>query len=182
MAQVAEPSRVKVFVGILAARREWLQLAQKLLAEALGPIESASDTWVFDETTYYASEMGHPLLRTFVTFRGTRDPGALAGLKQTTNELERRATEAVTEVSRPVNLDVGYLGLSQIVLASTKPASHRIYLGEGIYAEVTLRFVRPTVELLPWTYPDYRRREYHEFFLAARRQLKTELKAHSSAS
>ena len=181
MAHVADPTPVKFFVGILSGREEWLALGRELLEQSIGPVDKASDIWVFDETTYYAAQMGHPLLRMFVAFQGTRDPGDLVHLKVKTNDLERRASGIVSDVARPVNLDVGYLGLSQIVLASAKPASHRVYLGEGIYAEVTLRFVRPGFELLPWTYMDYRRAEYHDFFGRARRQLKLELKGQRGA-
>jgi len=41
------------------------------------------------------------------------------------------------------------------VLATTKNYAHRIYLGGGIYAEVTLRYQGGTFRPWPWTYPDY---------------------------
>ncbi|MFN3467301.1 MAG: DUF4416 family protein, partial [Candidatus Brocadiales bacterium] len=47
---------------------------------------------------------------------------------------------------RPVNIDPGYLTSSKLVLASTNDYSHRIYLKKGIYAEVTLRYVKGAFE------------------------------------
>ena len=74
--------------------------------------------------------------------------------------------------SRPVNIDPGYVDLSKLVLATTKDAGHRIYLGHGMYAEVTLRHVHGGWETLPWTYPDYTKAEYHDFFTQVRRLLR----------
>ena len=50
------------------------------------------------------------------------------------------------------------------MLASTKDHAHRIYLGDGIYAEVTLAYRQRQWQPLEWTYPDYRRDDYQEFF------------------
>ena len=74
--------------------------------------------------------------------------------------------------SRPLNLDPGYLTAAKLVLASTKDHSHRLYLAEGIYAEVTLYYRDGRWQPREWTFPDYRRADYQEFFNAARRLLR----------
>jgi hypothetical protein len=51
-----------------------------------------------------------------------------------------------------------------MVLATTKDYSHRIYLGQGIYAEVTLRYRRGAFHPWEWTYPDYGSPRYLEIF------------------
>ncbi|MCH6545716.1 MAG: DUF4416 family protein, partial [Deltaproteobacteria bacterium] len=53
---------------------------------------------------------------------------------------------------RQVNIDPGYLAASKMVLATTKDASHRIYLGSGIYGEAALMF-RHTAHFSPMTIP-----------------------------
>ena len=58
--------------------------------------------------------------------------------------------------ARPLNLDPGYLVLGKFLLATTKDQQHRIYLRDGIFAEVTLRFQAGAWEPWPWTYADYR--------------------------
>ena len=73
---------------------------------------------------------------------------------------------------RPLNLDPGYLTEAKLVLATTKDRDHRLYLSRGIFAEVTLHFHRGTWEARPWTYPDYQRADYHEFFLRCREYLR----------
>jgi hypothetical protein len=41
-------------------------------------------------------------------------------------------------------------------LVTTKNYGHRIYLKDGIYAEVTLIYRNKNFEVLEWTYLDYR--------------------------
>jgi len=94
--------------------------------------------------------------------------------KLRTNELERKYSEGGR---RKINLDPGYITESNLVLASTKAYNHRIYLKEGIYAEVTLIYRKKTgYEPLPWTYPDYRTRLALDFFGEVRRLYREELK------
>jgi hypothetical protein len=81
---------------------------------------------------------------------------------------EERALLAVT---RPVNIDPGYVDLGKLVLATTKDRAHRIYLQHGIYAEVTLQYAREAWQVSPWTYPDYREPRYHAFLSAVRERL-----------
>jgi hypothetical protein len=61
-----------------------------------------------------------------------------------TNRLPRRPDEsgllAMTPLPRPVNLDPGFIEPSKLILASTKNFSHRIYIGNKMYAEVTLMY------------------------------------------
>jgi hypothetical protein len=59
-------------------------------------------------------------------------------------------------------------------LASTKDHAHRIYLNDGIYAEVTLAYRRGGWQAFPWTYPDYRRHDFQEFFTRCRESLRIE--------
>ena len=75
-----------------------------------------------------------------------------------------------------MNIDPGYLTLFQLVLASAKPFSHRIYLDRGIWAEVTLLFRDGTFETLPWTYPDYKANIplFNEWKKSLKRQLNKE--------
>jgi len=59
------------------------------------------------------------------------------------------------------------------VLATTKDYSHRIYVRDGIYEEVTLVYRRGSgFEPWPWTYPDYRSETAKRFFLAVRESLR----------
>lgn len=103
-----------------------------------------------------------------------RPPGELVEVKVRTNGLEAAlADEAPHGPPRPVNLDPGYVSESKLVLASMKDFSHRIYLGSGVYGEVTLMYRKGKWESLAWTFPDYASGRYDEFLTAARDALRT---------
>ncbi len=73
---------------------------------------------------------------------------------------------------RPLNLDPGYIELGKLVLASTKDFAHRIYLGRGIFAEVTLQYKHHLWRHHEYTFADYRREDYQRFFSECREWLK----------
>ena len=177
MADIRPATRVKLLCGLLAAREAWLDTAGRRLVETLGAADAISDTWPFEFTDYYAAQMGRPLLRRFVAFERLIDPGALADVKRTTNALEAElAAELHADVPRPVNLDPGYVAAAKLVLASGKDYAHRVYLGGGVYGEVTLIYSRGAWQAQPWTYPDYRTAAYHAFFTAVRSRLRGQLR------
>jgi hypothetical protein len=155
----------------------WQQVLLRL-SDSFGPIDYASRPIPFAFTHYYDEELGAPLVRRFVAFERLVDPQALARIKLATNALEEElgsrpaAGGARLAGPRSINLDPGLLSLSRFVLASTKDSSHRIPLADGIFAEITLQYQRPTFRPLPWTYPDYRSEEVHEVLLEIRRMFK----------
>ena len=65
----------------------------------------------------------------------------------------------------------GAVPLAKLVLASTKDHSHRLYMADGIYAEITLHYKSRQWQPRDWTYPDYRRVDYQAFFTQAREYL-----------
>lgn len=172
MADPFEPNPVKLIAGLLAQRAEMLDVACGLLREEFGPVDIVSPDWPFTFTHYYDAQMGTGLLRRFVAFETLIDPGALRAIKRRTNELELQLARQFTSAPRPVNLDPGYIAPSKLVLASAKDFSHRIYLGEGIYAEITLQYRDQGWQKLPWTFPDYGSGLYDEFLSAVRQKLR----------
>jgi len=165
MAKAVQPDPVMVFVGILAAGEGLFDTAIELLRPALGEPGLASEVLDFTYTDYYAAEMGPGLKRKFVAFDRLEDPARLASIKTLTNDLECKLAAGA---SRPVNLDPGYITAAKLVLATAKNNAHRIYLGEGIYAEITLSWRKRSWRANTWTYPDYRSEAYQRFFTALR--------------
>lgn len=174
MARPRAAQPVKLFVGLLSGDADLLRRTRQLLARHFGEIDLASEIWPFDQTDYYEPEMGSRLQRCFLSFEELIDPGGLPGVKLETNALEEKIAEdcLALEISRPVNIDPGYVSLAKLVLATTKDRAHRLYLGSGIYGEVTLQYTQGNWQSQPWTYPDYRQREYHEFFVRVRDKLR----------
>ena len=161
---------VTLVCGVLAADEAFLAEALAALERAFGPRAAESPVLPFAFTRYYEKEMGPRLLRTLVAFERPVDPGRLAAIKLRTNALEREiAARAPAGVPRPVNLDPGTVDAARLVLATTKDHAHRLYLGEGIYGEVTLIWHKGGFTPLDWTYPDFRTEAYRSFFDEVRR-------------
>jgi hypothetical protein len=179
MGAIRPPKKAVLFAGLLSGDEDLLRRAAHILQKHFGPVLATSDLWPFDQTDYYEAEMGPDLQRQFVAFTEMIDPGRLAEIKRETNDIEGRiSVECVLpEGFRAVNIDPGYLTLSKMVLATTKDYSHRMYLGRGIYAEVTLHFESGRWQPWPWTYPDYASGRYDEFFAALREYLKERISA-----
>uniref|UniRef100_A0A7C2E2C8 DUF4416 family protein n=1 Tax=Ammonifex degensii TaxID=42838 RepID=A0A7C2E2C8_9THEO len=155
------PEPVKPVVGVFTREETLFAGAVEALAARLGEPDYISPLLNFDQTAYYTREMGPGLRRRIYAFPRLIDPGDLASLKRWTNQLED--TWRVGG-KRQVNIDPGYLSLAKLVLATTKDNVHRIYLGDGIYAEVTLFFRKGRFHPWPWTYPDYASEEYRAIF------------------
>ena len=172
MAQAREADDVKLICGMISARADLFDHAAESLADAFGPIDLTSETMPFDMTDYYDEQMGRPLLRRFVSFAEPVSPAVLADAKLRTNAIEAEfAARRGENLPRPINLDPGYIAPSRLVLGSMKDFSHRIYLRDGVYAEVTLMFRKGLWEALGWTFPDYASGRYDAFLTAARGSL-----------
>lgn len=172
MGRPRAPQPVKLLCGLLSGDVDLLRRATQLLVRRFGPVDLVSDIWPFDQTNYYEAEMGGGLRRQFVSFERLIGPESLPSIKHETNAIEATLAEQCLSLGlgRPVNLDPGYLTPTKLVLATTKDAGHRIYIGSQMYAEVTLRWVDEAWQVQPWTYPDYRQEAYHAYFTAVRRR------------
>jgi len=167
------PEPASLAVGLLLGRSISLEEVLAGVQEAFSAPVAATGEREFPHTRYYEREMGPGLTRAFVLLDGLWDPGSLGAVKRRTNELEQGWTRGER---RRANLDPGFLGLGQFVLATGKPAAHRIYLGEGIYGEVEYVFENGGFRALPWTYADYREPSVLTFFDEARESHRRRLK------
>jgi len=161
---------VKLVAGLIYSREEARGKAENRLRELFGDIDAGSPDFDFNLTDYYAREMGPgPLKRAFLVFKDLRSPEELPGVKLRTNALEEEIRQALGAESRPVNIDPGYVTRAALIMATAKDFSHRVPLRDGIYAHLEFLFTSAGgVRLLDWTYPDFRRPEYHDFFRGVR--------------
>jgi hypothetical protein len=164
---------ILLILAAFSRHEQALDWARERAESVWGPVAAASERFAFEETTYYESSMGAGLRKQFLAFQPHLAPEQLPQIKLDTNRWEQEFshTSRCPEL-RPLNLDPGYLTLAKLVLASTKDHAHRIYLSQGIFAEVTLNYRDGQWQPLPWTFPDYRRADYHAFFQECRALLK----------
>lgn len=159
------PKRVLLFVATLYRDKTFYYSARNCLNEKFGEIlfESSSKPWNYSD--YYTPEMGSPLYRRFIFFKELISEGEISSIKLLTNEIEK---DLSTDNKRNINLDPGYITLAKLVLATTKDYCHRIYIKDGIYAEVTLFFRNNSFVPHQFTYRDYSENHYLQLFNFAR--------------
>ena len=172
MGEPTLPCPALLLLAAFSRHEAALAWARGRACRAWGPVALESPGFEFTQTDYYQPTMGKGLRKVFFAFTRPFDPGEMAEIKLQTNQWEREYSQQSEHPQpRPLNLDPGYLTLGKLVLASTKDFTHRIYLARGIYAEATLYYKHGRWEPHDWTFADYRRREYQEFFSQCRELL-----------
>ena len=170
------PPPAKFFFAVLANQKDYHHAAEAEIEQKWGAIDSRSNLYsLSDYTNYYQKEMGPTLWKYFLTLEDPIPMDSLVDVKRFAEDVQRKFS---AQDQRTVNLDPGFITAWNLVLSTVKNYSHRIYLREGIYAEVTLIYKEHSFHPLPWTYPDYASPLALDFFEKARaasiRQLKTE--------
>ncbi|HCR13556.1 DUF4416 family protein [Solidesulfovibrio sp.] len=180
MSRPHEPLPAKRVCSVLSAVLPgvWPQVVSGLAA-CFGEVEIAYPERPFTHTAYYDAELGAPISRRVLAFADLAAQGSLGPDKAATNALEDALR--LPDGRRRVNLDPGLLTQERFVLATGKNFTHRIYLGEGIFADLTLVFQAGSWQTLPWTFPDYASPDMLEILTDIRRRYRRDLREAASA-
>jgi hypothetical protein len=173
MSQPKAPDPVKLISSLFSPDKELIDFVIRELSVIFGQVDWKSGELLFDRTKYYTKEMGWPLHRRFVSFQELITMDKLTDAKIKTNKVEQ---QHLCDTKRMVNIDPGYISAERLVLATGKNYIHRIYLSEGIYADLTLVYKRGSFSALEWTYPDYADSETIGYFNAVREQYMNQLR------
>lgn len=171
---LSEPPFVKFFVTILFSDQERLQIAVKELEELFGEIDFQSEYFLFDSSDYYQQEMGGEIKRVFLSFLKLRPPDFLIEAKKRSIDIERKLA---VEGKRKVNIDPGYIDYSKLVLSTHKGGGCKIYLKDGVWADLILRYEKGKFIPFPWTFPDFESSKYYEVLLHIRSIYKNQRKS-----
>ena len=173
MGTAKKPKPVKLIASIFSADIAQIDRAQAAMTAQFGPADFESELIAFDHTDYYAPEFGANLVRRIIAFERLVDPGDLPDIKLATNGIE---AETAAGENRAVNIDPGYVGEGKMILATTKDHRHRVYLGKGIYGEVTLYYHQGEFHSWDWTYADYASSRFREIFIQIRNRYREQLR------
>ncbi|MEM9588981.1 MAG: DUF4416 family protein [Planctomycetota bacterium] len=190
MAAIRNVEPVICFCAVISSSPQVRQWGIDQLRQRWGRVAYQIDDLPFEAGGYYRDEMGSGLLKSLVSFGVSHRPDDLADWKVFTNQLELKSVAlhalasgkkghgVAPAVTRPLNLDPGYITQAKLVLATTKDRDHRIYLRDGIFAEVTLSYRTGKWTSHRWTYPDYQTEAVAEFSNRCRIQLRRHLETH----
>ena len=164
-------SYAKLIIGAIYSDSQWLLKAKSAMQRQSWEIQHLSQVFPFDQTDYYSTEMGEGLKRCFLSIKGLQSLELTTDWKLKTVEIEQQLSN---KGKRRINLDPGYLDLSRVVLLSGKEGSHKIYLRNGVWADLVLLKEKGGYRNFPWTFPDIRTGRYDDFFLQLRAEFKKE--------
>jgi len=167
VSNAAEPALL--VVSLLGRALATVDTAAARLEELFGRALYASEPLAFPWTEYYAAELGAAPVRRVLALDRFEDASQRPEIKRTTSRLE--VALARPGGAREVNIDPGFLGVDQLVLASCKPRAHRIHLGRGVYGDLQLVHREGELAPLPWSYPDYASSELRGIFARLRELL-----------
>ena len=151
------PSLGRFFFAITSPKHQFHKESEDLIAEKLGSLGIRSCIFNFsDFSTYYDQELGGRCWKYLVSLERPLPVDQIVPIKRFTEDVETAlAQQERSNRKRTVNIDPGYLTGWQVVLASVKIHSHRLYMAHGIYCELTLLYQDKEFRPLPWTYSDY---------------------------
>ncbi|MCZ6690744.1 MAG: DUF4416 family protein [Planctomycetota bacterium] len=162
MARTQKALPVKLFLGLRIASPEILKEVSEALAAKYGDIDLSTAT--FDSVPPPESE-GPIYERKFLSFESLIDPGRLSRIKLATDRVERELKPRRKLASPgPVLIEPGYVSSAKVVLGSRRNAVHRVYIGRGVYGEVTLALHDGAFLPNLWAPPDYRQEVAIRFF------------------
>ena len=177
MGEIAKHKPVLLIAAVTSRYLAALDWTIEETSEAWGDVALRSPVFDFTETSFYTESMGTDLKKQFIAFDRLLDPCDLPATKHQSNQWEEDYSKhAEKDEVRPLNIDPGYISEAKLVLATTKDRDHRIYLSGGIFAEVTLHLRAKQWTSSRWTYPDYQREDFQEFFTKCRNLLRERIK------
>jgi len=165
MPERVEPAPVLRLCSCIAAESAPLPQLEATLQTEFGAIAMKSAPFPFDTSDYYRAEMGAGLQRHWYCFGKLCAAESLPDSRLISGRLEERF---MTGSMRRINIDPGYLDYGKLVLASTKEAPDKIYMGRGIWAHTCLQYRSGRFIAPDHSFPDYMDGRFDAFMLEAR--------------
>lgn len=176
MSLLHPPTKGNLTISIMYRDEKLLNEVRNTLVEKYGEIDFETPAYSFSEISpYYDPEMGEDIYKVIYSFKNIIP-------RETVREVKLFAVDIEEQYSvngkRQINLDPGLLTLENFLLTTGKNFSHRIYMGKGVFAEITLIFSKEQgIRELPWTYRDYLYEPARTYLLELRELFRRKLKA-----
>lgn len=166
------PTAAKAILFLLTNQEGLLKKILPDFEALLGPVAIKSRWFDFPQGHYYEEEMGKNLRRSFISFKKIFEPYRLAEFKKFSVAIEQ---SLVQNNRRTINIDPGYVDLFKMVLASNKGGGQKVAVAQDIYAHTLLRYEKNEWRDFPWTFPDFKSKQYHEDLSKVRTELKNDI-------
>ena len=165
MARIQKPPPGRLIVSIIYSSMDALADGLKALERRFGRVQFETVEIACSDSVTYAEEMGDRLQRRLFSFERLFSRDALPEIKNACHKIEPQFADAVGDfIFRTVNLDPGILTPDNLLMASHREYNHRVYLRDGVFAQVELIWSQGQYMRLPWTNADFCDGEAVEFF------------------
>jgi hypothetical protein len=169
MARIQKPPPGRVILSIIFASLDALADALKVVEKRFGPVQYETIEIPCSDASLYGEEMGDRLSRRLFSFERLVSRDSLVEIKAACHKIEPLFADHVGDyLFRTVNIDPGIISVDNLVMASHRGYNHRIYLKDGVFAEVALVYSEERFKRLPWTHPDFCHDDAIDFFLRVR--------------
>lgn len=168
MSRPSAPEEAMLVMGVIMSDSKLFRQVYNDLEKKWGRGIYLSRWFDFSHTDYYNHEMGENLKRRLVLFRQSVNQEKTKEIKKIAWQLEKKYS---VHGRRIVNLDPGLLTSDKFILLTGKNYSHRIYLGEGVFADLTLVYRNGSFGDFDWTYGDYKDETLKDYLLKSRKYL-----------
>ncbi len=149
---VKKNMRSLLIIGLLYSNNDVINIVENEIEKHFGMIKDRTDIYDFP-SHYYDDELGGNVKRMWLLVDGVFSREDVVKIKKETIEIENKYRK---NGNRIFNIDPGLLSLSAFILPTTKDYSHRIYLYDDIFVELTLIYRKGSYIPLDWTYTDYK--------------------------
>ena len=163
MSNLIEPSEVLLFTSVIFNKSHLDFTAVKNILDQQFGVTDSFHPEFNPSLEYYSKEMGpqENLQRVLFYNFNRYARSSFVEFKIWADQIERQNSLSHRRI---INIDIGLLAQEQMLLATGKPYAHRIYLSDGVYADLNYTFANKSYQTLPWTYPDYAHDEKINFF------------------
>ena len=160
-------SKAVLVIAFMYRDLEIYNLALKDAIENFNSIKIISEEYLFSHSAYYKEEMGKNLKKRFLVFKNLIERDYISEVKKITDKIEKKYL--YSNGNRKINIDPAILTLENFILTTNKNFTHRIYLKDGVFADLTLIYNKKLgYTELPWTYADYSSEETKLFLNSVR--------------
>ncbi len=156
MARVQFPAPGRLILSFIYSSLDGLTDALNEVERRFGPVQCETLDIPCTEVGQYREEMGGSLTRRFFSFEKELARDQLTACKKYCHKIEAKFGDRVDDTTfRTVNIDPCLMTPENLVVASHREANNRIYLGDGVFGELTLVWSKRGFVRLPWTPDDY---------------------------
>lgn len=169
MARPQRPTPGRLVVSVVHSSRDALADALRLLERRFGRVICETIDIPHSNGHEYAEEMGDTLSRRLFSFDRMVSRESLVEIKSACHKIESQLGDHVHDYTfRTVNIDPGIMTPDNFVMACYREYNHRVYINEGVFAEIVLIWSRGKFCRLPWTNHDFCHPEAIDFFTRVR--------------